>query len=43
MCDKSKKFRTHLPMKNTERLQFIAYDAKDPNSRVPADPGPASA
>ena len=22
-------------MKNTERLQFIAYDAKDPNSRFP--------
>jgi len=35
MSDESKKFRTHLPMKNTERLQFIAYDAKDPNSRFP--------
>ena len=35
MSDESKKFRTHLPMKNTERLQFIAYDAKDLNSRFP--------
>jgi arylsulfatase len=35
MSNGSKKFRSHLPMKNTERSQFIAYDARDPNSEFP--------
>jgi len=26
--------RTHLPMRNTERPKFIAYDAKDPDSKM---------
>ena len=29
------KHRSHLPMPNTERPQFIAYDAKDPDSKFP--------
>jgi arylsulfatase A-like enzyme len=29
------KHRSHLPMPNTARSQFIAYDAKDPNSKFP--------
>lgn len=27
--------RSHLPMPNTERSKFIAYDAKDPDSKFP--------
>ncbi|MCE2932751.1 MAG: arylsulfatase [Hyphomicrobiales bacterium] len=30
-----KKHRSHLPMPNTARSQFIAYDAKDPDSKFP--------
>ncbi len=29
------KHRSHLPMPNTSRSQFIAYDAKDPDSKFP--------
>lgn len=29
------KHRSHLPMANTERPRFIAYDAKDPDSTFP--------
>jgi arylsulfatase A-like enzyme len=32
MNDSSRKFRSHLPMKNTERSQYVAYEAKVPNS-----------
>ena len=35
MNDSSRKFRSHLPMKNTERSQYVAYEAKDPNSTFP--------
>jgi arylsulfatase A-like enzyme len=31
----TKKHRSHLPMPNTQRPQFIAYDAKDPDSKFP--------
>ena len=30
-----KKHRSHLPMPNTVRPQFITYDAKDPDSKFP--------
>jgi len=30
-----KKHRSHLPMPNTEKPSFIAYDAKDPDSKFP--------
>ncbi|KGD98121.1 arylsulfatase [Rhizobium sp. YS-1r] len=30
-----KKPRTHLPMQNTARTRFTAYDAKDPDSKFP--------
>jgi len=30
-----RKHRSHLPMPNTSRSQFIAYDAKDPDSKFP--------
>ena len=30
MNNEDKKHRSHLPMPNTQRPQFIAYDAKDP-------------
>ena len=30
--------RTHLPMPNTERPRFVAYDAKDPDSTFPPIP-----
>src|SRR5512136_694064 len=33
-----KKSRSHLPMSNTERPTFIAYDAKDPDSKFPPIP-----
>src|SRR6186713_2326447 len=32
---KDTKHRSHLPMPNTQRPQFIAYDAKDPDSKFP--------
>src|SRR6187455_3195747 len=32
---KDTKHRSHLPMPNTQRSQFIAYDAKDPDSKFP--------
>jgi arylsulfatase A-like enzyme len=35
MSDQDKKHRSHLPMPNTIRPQFIAYDAKDPDSKFP--------
>ncbi len=35
MSSQDKKHRSHLPMPNTERPQFIAYDAKDPDSKFP--------
>jgi arylsulfatase A-like enzyme len=35
MSTEDKKFRSHLPMPNTEKPKFIAYDAKDPDSKFP--------
>ena len=35
MSDEDKKHRSHLPMPNTERPRFIAYDGKDPDSKFP--------
>jgi arylsulfatase A-like enzyme len=35
MSDENRKHRSHLPMPNTQRPQFIAYDAKDPDSKFP--------
>jgi len=35
MSNEDKKHRSHLPMPNTERPRFIAYDAKDPDSEFP--------
>ena len=35
MSTQDKKHRSHLPMPNTMRTQFIAYDAKDPDSKFP--------
>ena len=35
MNTQDKKHRSHLPMPNTERPTFIAYDAKDPDSTFP--------
>ena len=35
MSAEDKKHRSHLPMPNTMRPQFIAYDAKDPDSKFP--------
>jgi len=35
MNNEEKKHRSHLPMPNTHRSQFIAYDAKDPDSKFP--------
>ncbi|MEI7900490.1 MAG: arylsulfatase [bacterium] len=32
------KHRSHLPMPNTEKPKFIAYDAKDPDSKFPPIP-----
>jgi arylsulfatase len=34
MTDETKKHRSHLPMPNTEKPKFIAYDAKDPDSKT---------
>ena len=38
MSTPDKKHRSHLPMPNTERSKFIAYDAKDPDSKFPPIP-----
>ncbi len=38
MSNEDKKHRSHLPMPNTERTTFIAYDAKDPDSKFPPIP-----
>src|SRR5512136_1736560 len=38
MSPQDKKHRSHLPMPNTERPTFIAYDAKDPDSKLPPIP-----
>jgi len=35
MSTEDKRHRSHLPMPNTERPKFIAYDAKDPDSKFP--------
>jgi arylsulfatase A-like enzyme len=35
MSAEAKKHRSHLPMPNTLRPRFIAYDAKDPESKFP--------
>ena len=31
-----KKHRSHLPIATPERTGFMAYDAKDPDSQIPA-------
>ena len=36
MSSEDKKHRSHLPMPNTHRSRFIAYDAKDPDSKFPS-------
>lgn len=38
MSTQDKKHRSHLPMPNTEKPKFIAYDAKDPDSSFPPIP-----
>jgi arylsulfatase A-like enzyme len=35
MSTKDRRHRSHLPMPNTSRSQFVAYDAKDPDSKYP--------
>jgi arylsulfatase A-like enzyme len=35
MSSDDKKHRSHLPMLNTVRPHFVAYDAKDPDSKFP--------
>jgi arylsulfatase A-like enzyme len=35
MNSENKKHRSHLPMPNTQRPHFIAYEAKDPDSKFP--------
>ena len=35
MSTDDRKHRSHLPMPNTTRSQFVAYDAKDPDSKFP--------
>lgn len=35
MSSEDKKHRSHLPMPNTIRPTFVAYDAKDPDSKYP--------
>ena len=35
MSTQDNKHRSHLPMPNTQRTPFIAYDAKDPDSKFP--------
>ena len=38
MSSESQRHRSHLPMPNTETPKFIAYDAKDPDSKFPPIP-----
>jgi arylsulfatase len=38
MSTQDSKHRSHLPMPNTEKAKFIAYDAKDPDSKFPPIP-----
>jgi arylsulfatase len=38
MSTQDSKHRSHLPMPNTEKPKFIAYDAKDPDSKFPPIP-----
>lgn len=38
MSDDVERHRTHLPMPNTVRPRFVAYDARDPDSRLPPIP-----
>jgi arylsulfatase A-like enzyme len=38
MSTQDQKHRSHLPMPNTEKPKFIAYDAKDPDSKFPPIP-----
>jgi arylsulfatase A-like enzyme len=38
MSTQDNKHRSHLPMPNTEKPKFIAYDAKDPDSKFPPIP-----
>ncbi|MGD0639993.1 MAG: arylsulfatase [Roseiarcus sp.] len=35
MSVEANKHRSHLPMPNTQRPRFVAYDAKDPDSKFP--------
>ena len=35
MSSADTKHRSHLPMSNTNRSRFIAYDARDPDSKFP--------
>ncbi len=35
MNAQERKDRSHLPMPNTQRPRFVAYDAKDPDSKLP--------
>ena len=37
------RIRTHLPIRNTSRAGLITYDAKDPDTQVPADRAAAPA
>ena len=37
MSSEDKKHRSHLPMPNTARPTLITYDAKDPDTKFPAD------
>ncbi len=38
MGSEDRRHRSHLPMPNTEKPRFVAYDAKDPDSRFPPIP-----
>ena len=35
MSSEDKKHRSHLPIATLERTGFVAYDAKDPDSKFP--------
>ena len=35
MSSEDKKHRSHLPIATSERTGFVAYDAKDPDSKFP--------
>ena len=43
MSSEDKKHRSHLPMPNTVRPTLITYDAKDPDTKFPADRAVATA